>query len=279
MEPMEDKQTRFRVPSLLAEERNLGLAILRVGHSNVHRSYRRYAYHKAAYTLKIIARGSGVIRTSEGDHAMQTGDVVLFWQGNAYEWWTDPQNLLEHFWVDLEGAAIPDMFGLLANPADCVLKRDALPKNEVALFSQLLDLYRNHPPHYVWKSLAIFFELWHSITETTLCERLNLHTPAHNAKAFIDAHYMVDISIADVAGYAGVTPQYLAVIFKKRYGITPIEYILNCRLQTAARLMREGYSVRNAAAAVGYNDPNYFSRLFHKRMKVAPGSIIRQNRK
>lgn len=267
---MEDKQTAFRIPMLLTEDRNLGITVLRIGHGMAHPNYRHVSISKPNYTLMIIVQGRGTIKTSSGSFHIKAGDVVLFWKGHAYEWWTDPTDLLQHYWINLSGEAVVDMFSCISTPTQCVQTRSITPQRERVLLGRLLELYQNHPPHYVWMSLAAFFEIWHSVVESVLDGRHIIHSPAHLAKMFIDNQYQTNISITDVAQYAGVTSHYLMTLFKKQYGITVCEYIIMCRMLLAKRLLQQGHCVGHVATAVGYKDTNYFSRLFRNRMGATP---------
>ncbi|AZN43908.1 helix-turn-helix transcriptional regulator [Paenibacillus albus] len=67
---------------------------------------------------------------------------------------------------------------------------------------------------------------------------------------------------------------FFAVQFRKQIGVSPIDYLLRFRIRRATELLlTKRYSVRDAAKAVGYSDPYYFSRMFKKHIGVAPSQI------
>ena len=50
-----------------------------------------------------------------------------------------------------------------------------------------------------------------------------------------------------------------------------MEYVTNLRIQKAKELLAgDGGSMKEICAAVGYSDPNYFSRIFKKNVGVTP---------
>ena len=70
---------------------------------------------------------------------------------------------------------------------------------------------------------------------------------------------------------------YVRKLFKKEVGVTPHEYLLNCRMQLAKELIVSGignrysnYSVGQIAETCGFSDPLYFSRVFKKYYGFAP---------
>jgi AraC-like DNA-binding protein len=53
----------------------------------------------------------------------------------------------------------------------------------------------------------------------------------------------------------------------------PLGLLIRLRLQRAMDLLQQGtHNVAEAASAVGYDDPFYFSRLFRKHMGITPSS-------
>ncbi|MFL5657827.1 MAG: helix-turn-helix transcriptional regulator [Ktedonobacteraceae bacterium] len=79
------------------------------------------------------------------------------------------------------------------------------------------------------------------------------------------------LSLNRVAETLGVHPSYLSRAFKKELGMTITDYINRLRIEEAKYLLDSGNaSVTEAALSVGYNDPNYFSKVFTKLEHVTP---------
>lgn len=65
--------------------------------------------------------------------------------------------------------------------------------------------------------------------------------------------------------------------FTKVTGLSPRQYIINIRMNKARDFLgNEAFSVAEVAKLVGYENPLYFSRLFHKSMGVPPSEYRRQ---
>ena len=59
--------------------------------------------------------------------------------------------------------------------------------------------------------------------------------------------------------------------FHAATGMTPLEYIIKLRLDEAAALLQDpNLSIAEAALQSGFNDSNYFSRLFRKKNNISP---------
>jgi transcriptional regulator GlxA family with amidase domain len=62
---------------------------------------------------------------------------------------------------------------------------------------------------------------------------------------------------------AGVSPSHLRALFHRHLAVSPSEHQVRLRLDLAAKLLRSSYlSMAEVAAAVGWQDANYFARRF-----------------
>jgi len=79
------------------------------------------------------------------------------------------------------------------------------------------------------------------------------------------------LSLNRIADTLGVHPSYLSRTFKKALGMTLTDYINKFRIEEAKYMLDQGNeSVATIALSVGYNDPNYFSKVFTKLEHVTP---------
>ncbi len=94
--------------------------------------------------------------------------------------------------------------------------------------------------------------------------------------SYIKENCHKQLTLKKLAEYAGKTPEQLSYLFKRHLDIRPVDYVIQCRLEKAVKLLQyEEYSVQEVAKEVGYADPLYFSRLFKKHLGCAPSSIKR----
>lgn len=103
-------------------------------------------------------------------------------------------------------------------------------------------------------------------TQIELYKRLNY------AKDFIHSCYMKEISLNDIASVACLNNAYFLREFKKYFGLTPHQYIIQKRLYAAQNLLdTTSNSIAEICFEVGYNDVTSFSKLFKKNFSLTPG--------
>lgn len=93
---------------------------------------------------------------------------------------------------------------------------------------------------------------------------------------YLEAHYADEITLEDVAEQVNISPQYFSKLIKKNTGFNFTEWLSMIRIQKAKELLTNtNLTVKEVCFKVGYKDPNYFSRIFKKRMGMTPSEYIR----
>src|SRR5699024_1622057 len=84
---------------------------------------------------------------------------------------------------------------------------------------------------------------------------------------YIENHYSEDLSLEQIAQEFYTSSTTLSRLFKEFSADTPINYLINYRLEKAKNLIAENssLSIKEVAQSVGYEDSLYFSKLFKKR--------------
>lgn len=89
--------------------------------------------------------------------------------------------------------------------------------------------------------------------------------------SYIESHYTENISIDVLAELSHYSPRHFTRIFNDTYHTTPLNYILELRINHACSLLKGSpLPITNIAVQCGFNDINYFSRTFKKRIGLTP---------
>lgn len=83
-------------------------------------------------------------------------------------------------------------------------------------------------------------------------------------KKYLDSNFAKQITLNMLSELFGYTPPYLSRIFKKFNGISPIEYLIAKRVESAQDIIRKypDIKIKDVSGRVGYEDIYYFSKLF-----------------
>lgn len=79
------------------------------------------------------------------------------------------------------------------------------------------------------------------------------------------------VSLSQLAKEYHINEAYLSYVFKKEMGLSLTNYLLQIRMEEACRLLaQEREKLRTVARRVGYEDYQYFVRVFKKSLNVTP---------
>ena len=96
-------------------------------------------------------------------------------------------------------------------------------------------------------------------------------TPVDQAIEFVEEHYSQPISVRDVAEAIHVSYDHLAHLFKSEKGSSIHRWLSNLRINKAKVLLNDsGLEIKEVAVQTGFNDQNYFCRLFKKYTGTSP---------
>jgi AraC-like DNA-binding protein/ligand-binding sensor protein len=103
------------------------------------------------------------------------------------------------------------------------------------------------------------------------------NTIVAHALEFIKRNFSSRILVKDVAAYCFCSESYINHSFKKRVNMNVNTYINKVRVENAKhRLLHTTDTMADIAMDLGFNDPNYFSRVFAKLVGNPPSEFRRR---
>jgi len=102
------------------------------------------------------------------------------------------------------------------------------------------------------------------------------HLTTHRFAAvvqYIKEHLTDNLSVEKLSALACMSKATFFRVFKREFGLTPVEYIVRERLAEAKRLLRQPLTtVADVCLRAGFNNLSYFQALFKKHEGLTPGA-------
>lgn len=88
---------------------------------------------------------------------------------------------------------------------------------------------------------------------------------------YLKGNYQKDVSLETAAQRVHLSPPYLSKLFKETTGATFVDHLSQLRIKKAKEFLQTtNMSLKEICYAVGYHDPNYFSKVFRKYEDISP---------
>ena len=221
------------------------------------------------------ARGSGWCEGSGRLHAVRRGDLLIIPPGATNVCRARASDPWTIHWSSATGALLPDYLGIL-NCGDWPIVVHVGDDSElVRLFHEillslqhgtaLLELLR--ASHALGHLLVVLIEKYHesAVLDTDTTEKVG------EAIVYMSEHLDEPMGISALARLANLSPRYFSGLFKQQTGCAPREYLHLLRIHQACQLLNStGFSIKQIAFKVGYQDPLHFSRQFKAFQGISP---------
>lgn len=235
--------------------------------------------HMNNHNLMLIYEGSAEFIYDTMKFQTSKGDLVYYKPGVFREAHTFPDNLVKCYAIDFHYTCPVTVNGewkLIDSslPFACLQRIE-----DEYLFSKLLDLFSlltksalSGKNHNKTRERSTFTEI---LTLLFQYKEGNQYNYSSMRKVNKIINYMADnytnnITLRELTHYFDISPSYLGSIFKQVTGKSPIDYLIEIRINKAKALLRDGFTVSETARLVGFHDIYYFSRTFKKHEGVSP---------
>lgn len=229
-------------------------------------------HYNKHYSVQYILSGKGFIDYGGKRHEMKAGDMFYINAEGGISYGTDPSDPFTKIWVNGLGLfwkktteifSFTDPFGII--PAnDSVMeyfhrvfdiaaaseeKRELGMNAVTALYNCMYDFKNRNIPVEAQTPLDMSVEI----------------------KRYIDLHLCDVKKLSEIASRFELSQRTVYSKFKQKYGITPAEYISECRLELARELLSgKDANITLIAEKTGFSGASYFCKVYRDKYGMTP---------
>lgn len=144
-------------------------------------------------------------------------------------------------------------------------------KNLGILFKKIFSVWTAKDEGYYFECIGLLYKIFAEMQKKRYLPQ-NQFEQIRPAVEYINSRFFKEkISAQKISELCGISYSYIKVLFYKKYGLYPKQYIVHLKVNYACDLLSRGsYSVVQTASMCGYEDTNFFSRQFKEHVGISP---------
>ena len=123
----------------------------------------------------------------------------------------------------------------------------------------------------------IVTELMLDLNSSRKTQKISASPAIFDIKKYIDSEVAVSASLDDVCAIFGINKSYAIATFKKEFGITLYQYMLEKKIKTAKNMLEAGESINEISSLLGYSCTQSFTHAFKAMTGISPNAYREQN--
>lgn len=255
-------------------DRKLPLILETVGFENQQLYYKREEGYPCFHWLQTI-HGSGELILESGSVKLNENQGMLLPAGVPHEYKL-PSSKWSTWYLTFDGALAASIVYALEIPLSALISWGA----ETPLANIHEYYYDKYRYSYDFTGMNGSLEVYQFLT--LLKKHGNVNKSASFSQSHerllpllfqLEQHYASsDTGLTWMSDVLGVSPQHINTLFRKAFGLSPYQYLLQLRLQKSKELLITGHdqTIRQIAEATGFLDASHFISTFRKSVGLTP---------
>jgi AraC-like DNA-binding protein len=221
--------------------------------------------------VQCTLSGAGHLRYERHKRVVGPGETMLVVVPHQHRYWIEDGERWEFFWLAMTGQEALRLHRAILAAAGPVFRLRLETMTRLAAIS--LDL-RDGKAGRAGKASALAYEATMALYDDVLGGdggTRSTHGQIRRVLGFVRAHLHEPLEVQTLADLAGLSRAHFTRVFTNSEGVSPAEYVLNERVRRAASmLVNSGAPVKQVSRDCGFDDPNYFAKVFRKSFGASP---------
>lgn len=205
-------------------------------------------------------------------HVLRRGDVGILNLMDSHVYYSDSRDILHLLWFHFRGAGTENLIESLRqnNSLPCLSHMPALEQDFLKAFS----LTRSHcrEPELSGHLYGILMKILEN-TSPEIRENSNIPPQLQQAARFMAEHTHTSLTLEQLSAQAGMGKYHFSHMFRKWYGISPMQYSISKKMERACSLLVEStLNIDEISERLGYLETGYFRKAFKNYFGITPST-------
>lgn len=269
---LKESEIFFHTASNLAKQIYFNIICCGNYSCDLHYKVQRNTYH--SYLLLYVIKGCGYVNRNEDIVYLNENSITLIDCNKPHEYGT--KTGWKIFWVHLNGPVLEKWYQVIFEKNKGYKELN----NSMNCFNNMKSLIDNHKYNNGGNEAKTNQILVNVMSELLIDFNIrNEEQPFETIIGYINNNLNKKITVDELAQIACMSKFHFIRTFKKEFGYTPHEFIINSRINAAKfYLLSSNKSLKEIVYICGFNNESSFSNTFKKLVKISP-AIYRESKK
>ena len=230
--------------------------------------YRVSRTNNDMFIFEYILSGSGYIEVNGKTFKVSANDVYIIEPGQDHTYYSDSKNPFKKIWINFYSDIFTEIFKSFGLSNKTVFHNT----ETLELFKEIQNLKKvsNFSDDICYDIAPVIFKIL-CILATNDNKQVSLSKTAKLTKRYIDESIYSNTTLEDIANMLNLSKAHIIREFSKNYGISPYNYLIEQKIATAKKmLILHNMNISEISSQLGFEDANYFSKLFKKKTGISP---------
>lgn len=220
------------------------------------------------FVFEYIISGSGFIEVGDETYKVSSDDVYILEPGIDHTYYSNPKNPFKKIWVNFYSDVFTEIYKSFGLSGKVVFKNS----ETLELFEEIQNLKKlsNFSDDICYDIAPLLFKILCTLA-TNHNKLTKFSKTAKLTKRCIDESIYSKTTIEDIANSLNLSKTHIIREFSKSYGVSPYNYLIQQKIAYAKKmLILNNMNIYEISSQLGFEDSNYFSKLFKKKIGMSP---------
>ena len=233
--------------------------------------YRIPRHPSGEYVFEYVISGTGHIEYGGEVIDVHAGMFYYIKKGADVVYYADPDDPYEKIWMNIDGILVDrltDLFML----GEVYAAEVNVMRQFLEIHDRLEHMTSGNSAETCKQISCLLYELLMEVRRTEFFpDTQDRNALDERIRAYIDSNIYSDISLDLMAEHFGITKMHIIRVFKRKFDITPMQYLIDKKISIAKSLLSGTVMpIKEIAALLRYSNTQHFSSSFKNATGVTP---------